>query len=183
MIAVATTNAIYEEARQTRLGADKFMIDGRTPAPVAATMSWSAARRPATAPFLRRPDLLKSLILHWQRHPSLSYLFSGMFIGPTSQAPRSSTKPGMTASMNWKSPWRQVPLPESGAAAPPWLVDRLFRNLLIDVTGNTTARKSASTSCSRRMDRLAASASSSSAASRCRRTHACRLPSNCWCAR
>lgn len=147
------TETLYDDARHVRLTTEKFDVDGTHTGTGGGNHFTLGGRTPADSPLLRRPDLLRSMITFWQHHPALSYVFSGRFIGPTSQAPRvdegrhetlyeleiafaeldrlSARSAAIAAAAN------ETNAPDPEYLTPPWLVDRLLRNLLTDLVGNT----------------------------------------------
>src|SRR5262249_26088219 len=131
----APVEQVFDAALHVGLHSEKFLVDGRPAGSGGGNHITLGGPTPLESPFLRRPDVLASLITFLQHHPSLSYMFTGLFVGPTSQAPRvdearqeSLAELELALSRAFSEPADQ---------APPWMSYLLFRHLLVDLTGNT----------------------------------------------
>lgn len=128
---------LYEQARLARLSTESFDVDGTHGGTGGGNHITLGGVTPADSPLLRRPDLLVSLLTYWQRHPSLSYLFAGRFVGTTSQAPR--VDEGRSEALyELEIAFAEIARLSAAEGGPrPWVTDRALRHLLTDITGNT----------------------------------------------
>jgi uncharacterized protein (DUF2126 family)/transglutaminase-like putative cysteine protease len=127
---------LYEQARLARLCTESFDVDGTHGGTGGGNHITLGGTTPAESPLLRRPDLLVSMLTYWQRHPSLSYLFAGRFVGTTSQAPRVD-EGRAEALYELEIAFAEIARLSADRKARPWVTDRALRHLLTDITGNT----------------------------------------------
>ncbi|MGO8998398.1 MAG: DUF2126 domain-containing protein [Polyangiaceae bacterium] len=131
----ALMEAVFDAALHAGLHTEKYQLDGRQSGSGGGNHVTLGGPTPLASPFVKRPDLLASLLTFVQNHPSLSFLFTGLFVGPTSQAPRPD-EARHDALYELEIALARAFEPGS-ESSPPWLCDALFRHLLVDVAGNT----------------------------------------------
>lgn len=85
-------------------------------------------------PFIARPNLLSSFLRFLQNHPAMSYAFSGLFTGPSSQAPRIDES---AYALPYELGITLKDLAAMAAPGDPVKIDAMLRNLLMDWNGNT----------------------------------------------
>jgi uncharacterized protein (DUF2126 family)/transglutaminase-like putative cysteine protease len=84
-------------------------------------------------PFFDRPWWLASISRYWQRHPALSYLFSGRYVGTASQAPRPDESGH--ALLDLELAYRQLESLAPGDSRQQ--IHEILRHLHTDISGNT----------------------------------------------
>ncbi len=129
--AAALHQQVFDLALKNGLTAERYMLDGRAAGSGGGNHITIGGPNAARSPWFARPELLASLVNFTQHHPSLSYMFTGLFVGPTSQAPR------LDEARHDALTELELALPALFAKPQAWLVDALLRNLLVDVAGST----------------------------------------------
>jgi uncharacterized protein (DUF2126 family) len=124
-------------ARAVGLATETFGMDGTHTGTGGGGHLTLGGPSSADSPLLRRPDLLVSMLTYWQHHPGLTYLFSGRFVGPTSQAPRIDEGRAENLYELEIAFSELAELAQTPEGPRPWHVDRALRHLLTDITGNT----------------------------------------------
>ncbi|MGI9212205.1 MAG: transglutaminase family protein, partial [Methylococcaceae bacterium] len=128
----AALTQAYAEAARLGLHGIHSRNTGTRMGPGGSTDLVLGGEEPADSPFLFRPQLLRSLITHWQHHPALSYFMSGRQIGPSGHAPRPDEgRPDALYELNIAL--SRIPHTEP---ALPWIPDRILRHKLADPAGD-----------------------------------------------
>ena len=127
---VEIVTGVDEEARACGLVSHRFGRDGTWQGSGGGCHVVVGGPSPASSPFAQRPDLLRSILVYWNHHPCLSYLFSGLFVGPTCQAPR------VDEARHESLYELELAFRELEGDVDPAMLGRIFRDLLVDVSGN-----------------------------------------------